>query len=235
RRILRRATSEVEFKFGGLSVTMPHKQTIIRYLDEIDETSRSIGAVNTVKVEEGKLIGYNTDALGFITPLKKDYDDLKGARVAIFGAGGAARACIYALKNARAAVTLFARNPVKVRSLADEFAIGLERIKRTKTEKPTARFADFDVLVNATPYGMGDLASETLFTAEELAGLKFVYDLVTKPYDTPIIREARLAGIPTISGLEMLIAQGVEQFRIWTGEDVSEDEMRANIMRLLAQ
>ncbi|MEP6849818.1 MAG: shikimate dehydrogenase, partial [Acidobacteriota bacterium] len=235
RRILRRATSEVEFKFGGLSVTMPHKQTIMRYLDEIDETSRSIGAVNTVKVEEDKLIGYNTDALGFITPLKKACGDLKGARVAIFGAGGAARACIYALKNEGAAVTLFARTPDKARSLADEFGIGLEQIPETETEKPKAIFANFDVLADATPYGMGDLANETLFTAEELRGLKFVYDLVTKQYDTPIIREAKLAGIPTIGGVEMLIAQGVDQFRIWTGEAVSENEMRANIMRGGAQ
>ena len=230
RRMLRPATSEVGFELGGLSVTMPHKQAIMKYLDEMDETALSIGAVNTIKVEDGKLIGYNTDALGFITPLKKAYGDLKGARVSIFGSGGAARACIYSLKNEGAAVTLFARDADKARSLANDFGIGLEQISDAKNQNPKTSLSNFDILVDATPYGMGDLANQTLFTAEELTGLKFVYDLVTKPFDTPIIREAKLAGIPTIGGLEMLIAQGVEQFRIWTGHDVSTDEMKGHIM-----
>ncbi|MFN0139543.1 MAG: type I 3-dehydroquinate dehydratase, partial [Pyrinomonadaceae bacterium] len=89
RRMVMPATREVELNFAGFSVTMPHKQTIIKHLDEIDTTAEKIGAVNTVKIERGKLTGYNTDAHGFITPLKARFGDLKGARVAIFGAGGA--------------------------------------------------------------------------------------------------------------------------------------------------
>mgnify|MGYP001278530462 FL=1 len=103
-------TREVELNFKGFAVTNPHKQAIMRHLDEIDETASRIGAVNTVKFEGRKLYGYNTDAEGFVGPLKNAYGDLTGTRVAVFGAGGAARACIYALQLEGAKVTLQARN-----------------------------------------------------------------------------------------------------------------------------
>lgn len=227
RRMIRPETSEVGLDFGGLSVTMPHKQAIMKHLDEIDETARLIGAVNTVKIDGGKLIGYNTDAHGFITPLKQAFGDLSDARVAVFGAGGAARACVFALQQEGANVTLFARNRQKAGVLADEFKINVREL--TTDHKPlTTDFSAFDIVVNATPFGMkGELEDKTLFTADELAGVKFVYDLVTMPADTPIIREAKKTGNPAIGGLEMLVAQGAEQFRIWTGENAPADEMKA--------
>jgi 3-dehydroquinate dehydratase/shikimate dehydrogenase len=123
RRMVLRDTREVELNFGGFSVTNPHKQSIMRYLDEIDETARRICAVNTVKVDDGKLFGYNTDAPGFIRPLKNVYGDLKGASAIVVGAGGGARACIYALKNEGVDVTVMARDKSKATSVADEFGI----------------------------------------------------------------------------------------------------------------
>ncbi|MGH7784198.1 MAG: type I 3-dehydroquinate dehydratase, partial [Candidatus Binatia bacterium] len=189
-RMVRPERSEAGLDFGGLSVTMPHKQTILKYIDNIDETALAIGAVNTVKVDEGRLTGYNTDAHGFITPLKKAFGDLRRARVAVFGAGGAARACVFALKREGSDVTVFVRNLQKAERFAKEFDVPIDLIEN-------ARPGDFAIVVDATPFGMkGDLENKTLFTADELAGVRFVYDLVTKPTDTPIIREAKDAGIP---------------------------------------
>ena len=221
RRMVKPATREVELNFCGFSVTMPHKQAIIQHLDAIDPTAAKIGAVNTIKIDDGKLTGYNTDAHGFITPLKARFGDLRDARVAIFGAGGASRACVYALQKEGADVTVFARDPQKVKVFADEFGIQHEHLTTDNRQLTT------DVIVDATPLGMkGPLEDETLFTADELSRVKFVYDLVTSATDTPIVRAAKSAGIPAIGGLEMLIAQGVKQFEIWTGKKARLHKMR---------
>lgn len=228
-RMVRPETSEVGLNFGGLSVTMPHKQTIMKHLDEIDDTARAVGAVNTVKVDGDKLIGYNTDVHGFITPLKKMFGDLKDARVGIFGAGGAARACVFGLKREGAIPTAFVRDLQKAAAFAEQLDVPIDLIEN-------APLQGFDIVVDATPFGMkGDLENKALFTADDLAGVKFVYDLVTKPTDTPLIREAKKANVPCVGGLEMLVSQGVEQFRIWTGEDASADEMRTALTIRLSE
>lgn len=221
RRMVKAETREVVLNFGGFSVTMPHKQAIIPHLDAIDPTAAKIGAVNTIKIEDGKLAGYNTDAHGFITPLKARFGDIRDARVAVFGAGGASRACVYALQQEGTDVTVFARDPHKAKAFADEFGIKHHQLTTDNRQLTT------DILVDATPLGMkGPLENESLFTADELSGVKFVYDLVTSAADTPIVRAAKTAGIPAIGGLEMLIAQGVKQFEIWTGEQARPDRMR---------
>lgn len=228
-RMVRAGTREVELNFGGFSVTMPHKQAIMKHLDAIDPVAEAIGAVNTVKIDGDKLIGYNTDAYGFITPLKEKFGDLKDARVAVFGAGGAARACVYALKQENADVTVFARDIYKAESFGEEFAVKIAEINKADP-------SDFDILVDTTPLGMkGPSENDSLFTAEQLKGVKFVYDLVTKPDDTPIMREAKKAGIPAIDGTEMLIAQGAKQFEIWTGRDAPVELMRNAILTRTSQ
>ncbi len=204
----------------GLSVTIPHKQAIMKYLDEIDETARKIGAVNTVKIVDGKLRGYNTDAPGFIKPLKKALKntggELSGARAAIIGAGGAARAVIYALQKEGAKVTVFARDTRKAEGLAGEFSTDLKSLE-------TADFTGFDIVINATPLGMkGKFEGQTPSTFSQLNGISAAYDLVYIPEETPFIQEARTAGVPiVIGGAEMLVAQGAEQFEIWTGNSAS--------------
>lgn len=246
RRMVRPETREVELNFGGFSVTMPHKQSIMKHLDAIDPTAAKIGAVNTVKVgDDGKLTGYNTDAHGFITPLKANFRDLKGARVAVFGAGGAARACVYALKQEGAEVELFVRNVGKARAFAAEFDVPVSTISdfKSKTYRQEAegsrtetKNCHFDIIVDTTPTGMsGTAENESLLTSDELKGVKFVYDLVTKPYDTPIVSEARKVGIPTIGGLEMLVAQGAKQFEIWTGRSAPADQMKASVLARFAE
>ncbi len=227
RRMVRPDTREVELNFGGFSVTMPHKQAIIAHLDAIDPTAKAIGAVNTVKIIDGKLTGYNTDAHGFITPLKAKYRDVKDARVAVFGAGGAARACVYALKQQGANVTVFARDAAKGKAFADEFGVPMTQLSTANRHLPTG----FDILVNTTPLGMkGPYENDSLFTADELTGLKFVYDLVTKTTDTQLIAEAKKAGIPSTGGLDMLIAQGCKQFEIWTGLEAPTELMRDSLV-----
>jgi len=224
RRMVLADTREVDLNFAGFSVTNPHKQTIMRYLDEIDETASAIGAVNTVKIDTGKLYGYNTDAPGFIRPLKNLYGDLKGATAIVVGAGGGARACIHALKNEGVDVTVMARDNSKASALAREFAI------TSATLASDHRPLKTDILVNATPLGTkGEREHDAIATAEELGSVKLVYDLVYNPSETRLLSEAKAAGAKTLGGLEMLIAQGARQFEIWTGGEAPVKEMKAAI------
>ncbi len=213
RRMVKPKTREVELNFHGFSVTNPHKQTIIPFLDELDETARAIGAVNTIRIDDGKLYGYNTDAPGFIRPLLDTYGDITDASVAIFGAGGAARACIYALKQAGAHITIFARNEQIAENLADEFGVNYKKLTADGSQLKA------DILINATPLGTkGAAENDTIATADQLTDVKLVYDLIYNPEETCLIREAKTAGCKTLGGLEMLIGQAVPQFEIWTGE-----------------
>jgi shikimate dehydrogenase len=225
-RMVRPETREIELNFAGFSVTNPHKHAIIAHLDEIDETAEQIGAVNTVRIESGKLFGYNTDAPGFINPLLEMYGDLNDANVAVVGAGGAARACVYSLVKEGADVTVFARDTTKAASLADSFNI---RVKSMPDN-----FTGFDIVVNCTPLGTkGDTEHQAIATADQLAGVKLAYDLVYNPIETKLIGEAKQAGVKTLGGLEMLIAQGAEQFRIWTGREAPLEAMTAAVRKKL--
>jgi shikimate dehydrogenase len=224
RRMVKGETREIELNFHGFSVTNPHKQSVMNYLDRVDETARTIGAVNTVMIENNKLHGYNTDAAGFIRPLTKALGDLSGARVSVVGAGGAARACVYALKREGADVTLLVRDPQKASALADEFDVAVEDL--TNAVEPLAT----DILVNATPLGTrGSAENETIATADAMLGVKLVYDLVYNPIETRLLREAKLAGARTVGGLDMLIAQGAKQFEIWSGQAAPLETMRRSI------
>ncbi|HVE59786.1 MAG TPA: shikimate dehydrogenase [Pyrinomonadaceae bacterium] len=235
RRMVKAETREIELNFAGFSVTLPHKQAIIRHLDHLDETAEKIGAVNTVKIVDGKLHGYNTDAQGFIEPLLNSYGDLHNSRVAVLGAGGAARACVYALKNAGANVKIFARDLAKAQSLAEDFQVEFKELAKTEDQKPKTDFRDFDILVNATPLGMkGKAEGETPVSAEQLKGLQLVYDLVYIPFQTPLMTEADLAEVPKIGGLAMLIAQAMEQQKIWTGKVAPMKEMSQAALKRLA-
>lgn len=229
RRMVKPETREIELNFKGFSVTIPHKQNIIKHLDFIDETAEKIGAVNTVKIVDGKLYGYNTDAQGFIEPLLNSYGDVRQAKVAVLGAGGAARACVFALKQNGAEVTIFARDLSKANSLAEDFKCEISNFKSNDEN-----YGDFDILVNTTPLGMkGKADGETPAIAEQLKGLNLVYDLVYIPFQTPLMNEADLAEVPKIGGLAMLIAQAMEQQKIWTGLDAPMKEMSREVLKRL--
>ncbi len=228
-RMVRPETREIDLNFKGFAVTIPHKQRIIKHLDFIDETAEKIGAVNTVKITDGKLYGSNTDAHGFIEPLKNAYGDLKNVNAAILGAGGAARACLYALKTVGAKVTIFARDTDKAKSLAEEFQADLQELKTQNSKLET-----FQIVVNATPLGTkGELENETPATGEQLKNIHLAYDLVYNPFETRFLCEARSANVPTIGGMAMLVAQAMQQQKIWTGLDAPMTEISRAVLKRL--
>jgi len=210
KRMVHPRTRELNWNLRGLSITAPYKQTVMECLDWIDPDAKEIGAVNTVVVEGDRLLGYNTDAAGFIDPLLKRFKTLRDAKVAIIGAGGAARAAIWALQRQQANVTLFARNVTKAQALADLFGIACMSLSE-------ASFAGFDLVINTTPAGSGAYINQSPVTREQLSGSRCVYDLIYNPAETLLLREALEAGCETLGGLEMLVAQAGLQFELWTG------------------
>jgi 3-dehydroquinate dehydratase/shikimate dehydrogenase len=193
---------------SGFSVTIPHKQKIMRYLDSVDPLARRIGAVNTVWRKAGKWRGTNTDAEGVTRPLAKRLR-LAKASVLLAGNGGAARGAAYALTEAGAKLAITGRNIDRVRVLAK--ACGAELLTREQAE---ARM--FDVLVHATPVGMMPRINQCFFEGRIPA--KLVLDMVYNPLETLLLSNAKDQGAEVISGLEMFIEQAVRQFEIWTGD-----------------
>ncbi len=229
KRMVREETREINWNLKGFSITILHKQAIMKHLDFIDEDAEKIGAVNTVKIIDRRLCGFNTDAHGFIEPLRNSYGDLKDANVGIIGNGGAARACVYSLKKEGANVTIFARNIEKAKPLAEEF-----RVQSLEFRVGENNFDNFDILVNASPLGMkGEFENQTPATAEQLKNLHLVYDLVYNPFETLYMREAKSVDVPTIGGLAMLVAQGMKQFEIWTELDAPMQIMSRAALRKL--
>ncbi len=203
-------TRKLAWNLRGLSVTIPHKLAVLPFLDEIDATAQAIGAVNTIVVEGERLLGYNTDVHGAMQPLLEKLD-VRGARVAVLGAGGSARAVCYGLQQHGADVTIYAREVHKAQPLANEF---------NATAAALASFhGQADIVINCTPLGMkGHSEGHSPLTTESLRGVRLVYDLVYNPEQTALLQAAQAAGCDTLSGLAMLVAQAAEQFRLWTNQ-----------------
>jgi 3-dehydroquinate dehydratase/shikimate dehydrogenase len=227
RRMARPRSRELDWGFSGLSVTAPHKAVVMKSLDWIDPLAKAIGAVNTIVIRGDEMHGYNTDAAGFLAPLKQRLGSLRAARSAIIGAGGGARAALWALRGEGAEVSLFVRDP----SRTEHAPAGLE-VKCYPLS--SASFDGFDVVVNATPIGTrGALEDQTLATAEQFRGVRLAYDLVYNPLETRFLRAARAAGCETLGGIEMLLAQAVEQFKLWIGKGPDIEVMRTAALRAL--
>ncbi|MBI5876811.1 MAG: shikimate dehydrogenase [Chloroflexi bacterium] len=207
--------------YRGLNVTIPHKQAVMPLLDEIAPTARAIGAVNTIVNEDGRLTGHNTDAAGFMRGLSEAGCDVRGQCVLVLGAGGAARAVVYALASAGAHVTIWNRTPERAIALADEFGAEV-----TTQLPPAMRCGQFMLIVNTTPVGMTPNTAETpLPLAGRGYGARFVYDLVYNPRETALLKESRQVGAQPIGGLAMLVYQGAESLRLWTGRNAPVDVM----------
>ncbi len=210
-------TLALELPLSGVAVTMPLKQEVLPHLAHMDQLTERIGACNTLRTgADGKLYGFNTDVAGVVRPLEKRLK-LKGARVAVLGAGGAARAAVFGLVDQGAEVFIVNRT--------QEHAVTLARAAEAKalTHAQLAK-THLDVLINTTPCGMAGSSQSLPLAANELnAGL--VFDMVYNPMETPLLKLARARGIATIGGLEMFVQQGARQFEIWTGKPAPEAEM----------
>jgi len=234
-----------ELPIYGLSVTMPLKQAILARLDRVDALAAKVGACNTVvRQANGELHGYNTDVAGVTAPLAKRLD-LKGARILVRGAGGAARAAVFGLREAGAEVWIENRTPAKAAALAAEAGAHLAGLGEACSREAGSNRAGmiFDAMVNATPSGMQGPAAlsgmqehsstDAVLPSGEPLPAKLVFDMVYRPLETPLIAQARAQGLPVITGDEMFVHQGARQFELWTGQPAPEDEMRRAVLGAL--
>ncbi|NYF51274.1 shikimate dehydrogenase [Tunturiibacter gelidoferens] len=215
-----------EIPIQGLSVTMPLKQEIMAHLEKTDPLSAKIGACNTVLRQDGKLYGFNTDVAGITGPIEKRLS-LRGAKALVLGAGGAARAAVFGMRDKGAEVFILNRTAETAQKLAKQS--GSKTIKKDALSKTT-----FDVIVNATPIGMTGIKGAQILEAADL-NTKLVFDLVYNPLETPLLRLARQHSIPIITGIEMFVQQGARQFEIFTGKPAPEEEMLRVVIHALRQ
>ena len=211
---------------AGFSITMPLKQAALPLLDHIDPLAASIGAVNTVRLEaDGTYTGFNTDAAGITGPLEQRLS-LHGARVLVLGAGGAARAAVFACAHKGAQISILNRTPSAAAQLAQQSGAAV------LMPSDLAQLAPFDVLINATPAGMHGNNTPMPLAADQLRA-NLIFDLVYNPLETPLLKAAQAQGIETISGVEMFVHQGARQFELWTGTPAPAAIMRTVVLEAL--
>ena len=213
--------------FGGLNLTVPLKEEAIRLIDT-DPLAARIGAVNTIDLSEG-IKGYNTDGIGALRTLGDEGITIDGKNVLILGAGGASRAIAFTFSRAGASVTIANRNPLRAAELAAEIGdvdgFGLDVVDRILPET--------DILINTTTVGMFPRISDTVVTAEQMHPGLTVFDIVYNPLETQLLKEAKKAGAKPVTGIMMLIYQGAEAFRIWTGKEPPVGTMKKAAMEEL--
>lgn len=228
-------------RFKGLNITMPLKQKIIEFLDELDETASLCNAVNTVYWKNGLLYGANTDGVGFVTGLREQGEyDPAGKRCLIFGAGGAARGVAFALAAEGAeSIDLWKRDSGN--KSMEELAADLNAYKSGICRSLSADEADIpgflrenELIINSTPLGMEPNTETTPFDTELLGPGHMVCDLVYVPHDTLLLREAEARGAKILYGYWMTIWQGAEAFRKWTGREPDAEVMTNALLKHLA-
>jgi len=220
----------------GFNVTIPHKVSIMKYLDEIDPKAFNIGAVNTVVYKDGRLIGYNTDGAGALAALKGENVDLAGKKVVLLGAGGAARALSFYIAPSARRLVILNRTESKATSLAKAIKerINIDVVGRgLKSESLSRELADADILINATSVGMYPKIEETLVDRSLINQDMTVFDIVYNPLETQLLREAKAANAKGINGIRMLVYQGALSFEVWIGEKPPIDVMVKAIEKAL--
>jgi shikimate dehydrogenase len=214
----------VDSDWRGCNVTMPHKQTVIPFLDWLDPLAASVGAVNTIVPEDGALVGYNTDVPGFLEPLRPLLDQVHYFRMArVLGTGGAARAIVKGLAGEKLVIVLASRNPDKARALLDELdpqgehhAVDIAHFADPTDFAFDDREQCLDLVVNASALGMAGQPALSFDMSHAPPGSIF-YDIVTSPLETQFLKTANAAGFRTIDGLSMLIGQADHAFRRFFG------------------
>jgi shikimate dehydrogenase len=214
---------------NGLNVTMPHKSTVISFLDEVDSTVKFLGSANTILNKNGKLSGFNTDGVGALKAIRENGTEVSEKKVLLLGAGGAAKAIAFALAEKAGELAILNRAAEKAVVLAD----ALNRVFGKKIVgnalSPSAvqkNLQDADIMVNATSIGMHPSINQSLVAPQWLRSDLTVMDIVYNPVETKLARDAKAAGAKVISGVEMLIYQGAASFEIWSGCSAPIEVMR---------
>ncbi len=214
---------------NGVNVTTPHKKEVLKYINVLTDEAKNIGSVNTIKIKNNKLIGHNTDAIGFQASLQILNFSFKNKNAIIFGAGGAARAVVFALIREKCnSIVISNRNLEKAKELMQDFSQSFPRIEfaaiPVNSEEIERIIKSSQLLVNATTVGMGDLSENSILPNTNcLHKDLLVYDLVYRPYQTKLIQQADSCGAPRINGLDMLILQGIESLKFWVDQDLLLD------------
>jgi shikimate dehydrogenase len=211
--------------FRGANVTVPHKETVLGHLDRVEGAAQAIGAVNTLLACDGAWVGTNTDTVGFMAALRQAGFEPEGRRALVLGAGGAARAVVYALGQAGCTCLVYNRTAARARCLVDALSVATS----TAIESLSGLQPDsLDLLVNATPVGQWpQTASSPWPEVLPLPSHWTVFDLIYNPAETRLLARARAAGATPVGGLDMLVHQGALGFCLWTGRAAPLEVMRA--------
>ncbi|MGC8667588.1 MAG: shikimate dehydrogenase [Chthonomonadales bacterium] len=219
----------------GVNLTIPHKERALAFLDEVAPDALEVGAVNTLCQAGERLVGYNTDGAGFLAPLRARGISVKGMRVLVVGAGGAARSVVYALVHEGAHVIVTNRNPERAAALVESvncsLRAGAEWLPLDASEELARRASAADMWVNTTPVGMHPHEdAEPPVPVERLRGRMVVYDLIYNPLETRLLSAAKRVGAVAINGVAMLVGQGAASFRLWTGIEAPADVMERAVL-----
>ncbi|MEL6601980.1 MAG: shikimate dehydrogenase [Cyanobacteria bacterium J06614_10] len=226
----------------GFNVTIPHKQTIIPLLDEVSEVAQAIGAVNTVWRTEAGWCGTNTDAVGFLAPLKDIHKDWQNTRAIILGNGGAARAVVAACHQLGCKrIGVVGRSPEKLAHFAESWVNTPDiaaRLKVMTWDELSIQLPKAGLVINATPIGMQPEVDASPLSENEMALMRaeaIAYDLIYAPRPTKFLQQANDIGLTSIDGLEMLVQQGAAALEIWLGQPAPVDIMRQSLLDYLGQ
>ena len=223
----------------GASVTIPHKISVMKYLDKIEPMAKNIGAVNTIKNENGILIGRNTDGEGFLKSIKESGYNLNNKNIVLFGAGGAARACAFYMAKEVAGITIINRSNKKMNDLIlklqSKYEIPIKGINLSKSEDIKKEIEISDMLVNTTPIGMHPSINESPIKQSWLHPNLFVVDIIYSPLQTKLLQKASSIGCKVLSGADMLVNQGIIAFKWWTGVSPDKKLMKKVVLKELTK
>ena len=217
----------------GLNVTIPHKIEVMKYLDELDEIAELIGAVNTLDIN--KMKGYNTDGIGAVKAIE-EVSKIKNKKITIFGAGGASRAIsFYLAKNQAESMTILNRDILKADKLVNDIIDSslCDDIICDSLINAKNHVGECDILINTTPIGMHPNIGNTIVKAEDIHEDLVVFDAVYNPNETQLLKEAIKANACPVYGIRMLLYQGAESFKIWTGKTAPVDVMESALKKTL--
>ncbi len=223
---------------AGLNVTMPHKNAVIPYLDQVDEIANFLGSVNTIINDHGKLNGFSTDGIGAYRALEENGVQIKGKKAVLLGGGGAAKAIAYAFAKEVDELILLNRTPETLKHLVDSLNRSFNKKIFLSVLSPKVlgeSLQNADILINATSVGMDSKSAQSLVSPKYLNSNLTVMDIVYNPIETKLLRDAKDVGARVISGLEMLVYQGAASFQIWTGQVAPVKVMRKVALNQLQQ